>query len=163
MFLIPFMKSFSKRLRTIDTGVQVLFEEISVAPVAFGPAALFRQRSCQSSFVERHTRDDRDVHLCARREQFIFRILIEDVVDDLDRVDLSAFHSAYAVPWFPAIQTNANRVDEFLTAQVVDAIEPTIVAQPLIIPRVKLNEIETLQIGVAQAAMNIIFDVIQGV
>src|SRR5205823_14167439 len=103
------------------------------------------------------------IYLFARREQFIFGILIEDVVDDLHRVDLSAFHCAYAVPWFPAIQTNANRVDEFLTAQVVDAIEPTIVAEPLIIPRVKLNEIETLQIGVAQAAMNIIFDVIRGV
>src|SRR2546421_8433368 len=144
------MKSFSKLLRTIDTGIQVLFNEINIAPVAFGPAALFRQSSCHRSFVERHARDDRHVHLGARWEQFIFRILIEDVVDDLDRVDLSAFHCAYAVPWLPTIQTNADCIDEFLTTQIIDAIEPTIVAQPLIIPRVKLNSVETLHITVAR-------------
>src|SRR5205823_6516445 len=100
----------------IDTRVQVFFDKVSVAPIAFGPAAFFGQRSRQRAFVERYPRDDRYVHLCARGEQFIFRILVEDVVDHLNRINLSAFHCAHTVPWFPTIQTNADRTDELLTA-----------------------------------------------
>ena len=56
--------------------------------------------------------DDGDIHFLARREQLILRILVEDVVNDLDRIDLPAAYSLYAVPRFPAVYRDAARPDQ---------------------------------------------------
>ena len=51
------------------------------------PPRIPGQRPREAAFVERHSRDDSDLLLAAGGEELVFRVLIEDVVDDLDRID----------------------------------------------------------------------------
>src|SRR6185369_16396520 len=75
-------------------------------------------------------------------------------------VDLSAAHGTYTIPRLPTINADTDRIDQFLTAQIVEAIEPAIVTHPLVVPGVKLHEVQLVQPGILQTAMNIFFDVI---
>ena len=72
---------------TRDGRLQVRLREVAVAPVRLRPAALERHRVGQAPLVERHPGDDRHAELPAGREELVLRRLVEDVVDDLDRVD----------------------------------------------------------------------------
>ena len=91
----------------MDTGDQIVRYEINVTPVAFWPFAVFGERARQRAFVKRHPRNHRDIHLNARGEKIVFRILIEDVVDHLHRINQSAAHRAHTIPGLPAIDTDA--------------------------------------------------------
>src|SRR6185312_6657131 len=101
------------------------------------------------------------LHLLANGKQFVFGILIEDVVDHLYRVDLPGLDCKDSVPGLPAIQTNTNRIDETLAAKIVEFVEPAIVSQPAVVPGVKLHQVKTLEPRAFQTAMYKLLDVIE--
>src|SRR6185312_2190302 len=108
-----------------------------------------------------HARDHGCLHLLANGKQFVLWVLIEDVVDHLYRIDLSGLNCEDSVPGLPAIQTNANCIDEPLAAEVVELVEPAVVSQPAVVPGVKLHEIEALEPRAFQTAMYKVFDMIE--
>src|SRR5260370_5541536 len=161
MLVIPLAQSFFQSFGALNAWNQIIRDKVSAAPITFGPTAFFGERARQRAFIKWHPRNHGLVHLFTRGKQIVLGILIEDVIDHLYRIDLSGPDGTHPVPGFPAVQTDADRVDELLAAQVVELVEPAIIAQPIIVPGVKLNQIEALQIGVSQAAVDILFDVIR--
>src|SRR6266404_2012480 len=140
----------------LNTWNQVFRDEVDVAPVAFRPLALFGESAGQRAFVERHSGDHRRVHLDAGREKIILRILIEDVVDHLHRINQAALHCAHAIPGLPPIDADADCFNYSSTAKLVHLFRPAIVFGPGILPHMELDQIETIQAGVLQAAMDIL-------
>jgi hypothetical protein len=121
---------------------EVLRREVNVAPIAFGPSAVAGQCAGEAALVERHARDDRDVQLAAHREQLVFRILVEDVVNDLNTVDQAAAQSREDVRRFPTVDADSEAFDKALPFQVVDRSLPAFVAHPGIAPHVKLLQVD---------------------
>src|SRR5205823_5388826 len=70
-----------------DTGFEILGNEISAAPIAFGPRTLKRQCAGKRALVERYAGDDGDILFAARGKEFVLGILIENVVNDLNGVN----------------------------------------------------------------------------
>ena len=95
-------------------GGSVLRHEVRVSPIALRPAAVPGQRPRQRALVQRHAGNHGHMVLVASREQFVLRILVEDVVDHLDRVDQSALDRLPPVPWLPAVQAQADGVNQAL-------------------------------------------------
>ncbi len=149
-----------KRVGAFDAGDQVLRHEVDVAPVAFGPLALFGERAGERAFVEGHARDNGHVHLGAGRKQLVLRVLIEDVVDDLHGIDQTTTHGLDAVLRLPAIETEADSLKQSLPAQLVELLIPAVVREPAIVPRVQLHEIEAIEARVLQTCMDELLDVI---
>src|SRR6266487_889217 len=73
---------------------KVLRAEVDVAEVSAGPARLSCERTREAAFIERHASDDRDVFLATDGKQLILRVLVEHVVNDLNRVDQSRIKGA---------------------------------------------------------------------
>src|SRR5207249_6439904 len=99
----------------------------------------------QGAFVERNSRDGRDIVFAARGKQFVLWILIEDVIDDLDGIDQPALHRFDTVPRFPTIDADADRADQVLRSKFIHLLRPTIVLDPRVFPDVTLEEIEARQ------------------
>ena len=81
-----------KRFRMVsvfDARLQVFRYKIAVAPVAFRPVAVFGQRPSQAAFIERYSGNYPYIVLAAEWKKFVFRVLVEDIVDDLDRINVA--------------------------------------------------------------------------
>src|SRR4030095_10327698 len=128
MLLIPLAQQFLQSLGALNTRNQVIRNEVNIAPIAFRPGAFFREGAGEGSFIEGQPRDYRGFCLLTRREPLIFQTLIEDVVDNLHGTNPASPDCAQAIPWFPTIQTNADCLDKPLTAQIVNFVEPAIIA-----------------------------------
>src|SRR5918993_1572292 len=121
----------------------MLGREIDVAPVTFRPLCVVRKCTGQAALIERHARDDRDVELAAGRKQFILRILIEDVVDDLHGIDETGPHRLDDVRRLPAIHADAERGDQLLPLQLFGRAFPAFVIDPRVVPHVQLLKIKS--------------------
>jgi hypothetical protein len=55
-----------ERVGASDAGFEILRNEIGVAPIALGPAALKSERAGEGTFVEGHASDDGDIFFAAR-------------------------------------------------------------------------------------------------
>ena len=101
-------------LDPLERRRQILGLEVDVAEVPFRPRRVGRQRAGEAAFVERHARDHRDVLLAAGREQLVLGALIEEVVDDLDRVDEPGVERPQDVRRLPAVDADADRAARVL-------------------------------------------------
>ena len=81
-----------------------------------GQRGLLRQRAGERPLVERHAGDDGDVPLAAEREQLVLGGLVEDVVDDLHRVDQPGSQRLEDVGRLPAVDADADGADQALRA-----------------------------------------------
>src|SRR6266567_8084496 len=63
---------------------KILLIEIPGAPIAFRKFCVEREFAAKAAFVERNAGDDADILFATEWIEFVFRRLIEDVVDDLD-------------------------------------------------------------------------------
>src|SRR5436309_7164124 len=114
----------------------------------------------ERAFIKGHAGDDGDIHLPTRGKQFIFRILIEDVVNDLYRIYQSAANCFHSVPGFPTINTDTHGAEQTLSTKLVHFLHPTIVFNPTVFPDMKLHQVETFQSGVLDTLMHLPFDVV---
>ena len=95
----------------LDAGLEILRHEVGVPPIADGPGAVQCKRAGKSAFVKRHPGNHSHVVLAAGGKQFVLRGLIEDVVDDLHRVNQAALDRLHAVEGFPTIDADADGVN----------------------------------------------------
>src|SRR4029077_5308607 len=141
-------------------GLEIFRDEVGVAPIAFGPGAIERESSGERAFIEGNAGDDGDIFFAARGEKFVFGILVEDVVDDLDGVDEAGAHGANAVPRLPAIEADAEGADFSAAAKIFDGAGQARIAEPLVFPGVKLNEIETFDTNIRKTLFDVLDDVV---
>src|SRR5204862_2394188 len=92
-----------ERVGVGHAALEIFGDEIGAAPVFGGPFAVRRQRARKAAFVEGDARDDRDILFVAGGEQFVFGILVEDIVDDLHGVEESGANGFDTVGGLPAI------------------------------------------------------------
>ena len=157
----PGRHQFFQSVSALDAGNQILWSEINISPVAFGPFAVFGELAGQSAFVERHPRDYRHVHFGAGGKQFVLGILIEYVVNHLHRIDQSTAHRAHSIPRLPAIDADADRREQILGSELVHLFHPAIVFDPAVFPDMKLQEIETFEAGMLETFVHALFDVLR--
>ena len=141
-------------------GLEIFRDEIGVAPVAFWPGAFERKSSGERAFVERDAGDDGDIFFSARGEKFVFGILVEDVVDDLDCIDEAGAHGANAVTRLPAIETDADGAYFAAAAEIFDGARKARVVEPFVFPSVKLNEVDDIGADVGETFFDVLDDVI---
>src|SRR5664280_711349 len=132
----------AKRLDARDRRLQVRLPEVRVPPIRLGPAARERQRAGQASLVERDPGDDRHSELPAGREELVLRRLVEDVVDDLDRVDEARPERAEDVGGLPPVDADPDVASEALPPQVGGRALPAGIVGPRGLPDVELHEAE---------------------
>ena len=73
-------------------ALEAVAGEVAPAEVVGRERRLARELAGQDTLVEHHAHDDRGVRLVGDRQQLGGRLLLEDVVDDLHRVDPAAAH-----------------------------------------------------------------------
>src|SRR6267142_6581422 len=129
---------------TGNAGFKIFGNEISAAPIARGPFAIERERAGEGAFVEGNAGDDGDVFFAASGEKFVFGILVENIVDDLDGVHEAGAHGANAVGGFPAIEAEAESANFPAAAKFFRGARDTFVLEPAVFPSVQLDEVERL-------------------
>ena len=77
-------------------------------------------------------------------KQFVFRRLVEDVVDHLHAVDEAGLERAQDVRRLPAVHADADGAHEPLALQIVDGALPAVVVGPGVAPDVELLQIDRL-------------------
>ena len=133
-----------ERLSVCNAGGQVFRNEIAAAPVACRPSAVKRDTPRKSSFIERDAGDYRDVVRSTSGEKFVFKVLIKNVINDLDTINQPRFDRTHAIAGFPAVQADAKCMNQSLSAQIVHLVYPSVVIHPRVIPRMKLKQIKAL-------------------
>ena len=121
---------------------QIVGTEIPGAPIAPGELGFERHFSSQAAFVERHPGDDANVELPANRKQLVLRILIKDVVDDLDHIDQSATQGFDAVLRLPAIEAESEEANGPVALELLNRLAKFWFVGPTIFPDVKLQEVD---------------------
>ena len=107
--------------RAVEDLLPPVALEVVVAPVARGECGIRPDRSGERSFVEGDPDDDPDILCLAGREEVIFGVLIEDVVDHLDDIDLSGSHGPESIGRLVVVDGNADMADLSLGLQRADA------------------------------------------
>src|SRR5207245_7022857 len=92
-------------------------------------------------------------------KKFVFGILVENVVDDLDGVNESGAHGTDAVGGFPAIEAEAKGAYFAGSFKFFDGAKDSIVFEPRVFPGVKLDEIEYVHANVFEALVHVLEDV----
>src|ERR1043166_6477949 len=146
-----------------DAGVKIFLDEVGAAPVFGGPGGLQRQRAGERTFVKRDAGDDANVVRATSGEKFVLRILVEDVVDDLNGVNEAGLYGANAVPWFPAVHAYPDGLDLAAGAKRLDGADGAVVLEPFIFPGVVLDQIQGIHADVAQTLVHIFEDVFRRV
>src|SRR5262249_25583094 len=142
-------------LGVFDAGAEIFRDEISAAPVVGRPSGLQSERAGERTFVEGNASDDADIVSAAGGEKFVFGILIEDVVDDLNGINEAGLHGADSVPWFPAVHADADSMDFTAGAKLLDGADGALVIEPFVFPGVVLNQVEGLDADIAQAFVHV--------
>ena len=101
---------FSLSTRLIVCG-QIFRTEISGAPVVFRKSRFERHLAAQAAFIQRDPRDHADIQFLAYREEFVFRRLVENVVDHLHHVDQPRAQRLDAVLRLPAVEAQAEKAN----------------------------------------------------
>ena len=93
-------------------------------------------------------------------KQLVLGVLIEDVVDDLHRVDEPAVERAQHVGRLPAIDADAERADQAFVLERAQRPLPAIVGRPVVVPDVELLEVERRDADVLEALLGVLADVV---
>ena len=146
-----------------DAVFQIFRDEVGVAPIAFGPRGIEGERAGERAFIEWDAGDDADVVLAACGKEFVFGILVKDVVDDLHGVNETGFYGADPVFRFPAILADANGSDFSGRAEFFDGGLRAGIIEPSIHPRVVLNEVERFEAEIFEALIDVLEDILRRV
>src|SRR5579859_3606086 len=138
-----------------DAGFEIFRNEISAAPIVLGPSGIKSECAGKRAFIKWHAGDDRDVFLATCWEKFIFGILIEDVVNDLDCVDAARAYREDSVRRLPAVKAEADGPHFSAAAQLFDGARDTLILEPPIFPSVKLNKVEGFDAEILEALVHI--------
>ncbi len=100
---------------------------------------------------------------CSRqiRKEFVFGILIEDVVDDLHRVDDSRGQGTQHVGGLPPVDADADRAHQSFFLQLRRRTLPPVVVGPRVAPDVKLLKIDRRDADVCEALLGVLADVVR--
>src|SRR5262249_52303398 len=115
----------------------------------------------ERSFVERDAGDDGGIFLAAGGGEFVFGVLFEDVVDDLDGVDKAGGNGACAVGGLPTIEAETESADPAAAAKFFGSALDLPILHPGVVPGVKLDEVERLDANIFKALVNILEDVVR--
>jgi len=143
-----------------DAGLEIFGNEISAAPIVFGPLAVESERAGERTFIERDAGDDGNMFFAACRKKFVLGILIENVVDDLNGVNESGAHGADAVGGLPAIEAEAEGADFAGSFKFFDGAKDSFVFEPAVFPGVKLDEVERVHPNVFEALVHVLEDIV---
>ncbi len=141
---------------------QVRGREVKIAPVLGGPRVVDGHGARQAAFIKRHPRNHGDAQLLAHREQFVFRGLVEDVVDHLHRIDEPTLQGLDDIGRFPAVHADADRLDEPFGFQIGHSALPAVVVGPRVGPHVELLEVDAVHAKIGQAPLGGPPDVVGG-
>src|SRR5215471_1083589 len=141
---------------------QVLRAEVPASPVSFRKARIWSQFSSQATLIKRNTGNDPNVHLFADAKQFVFRRLVEDVVDDLYRVHTARANGLDSVGRLPAIQAQTKMADEILALQPVHNPAPLFVFRPAVVPDMKLKQVDGVHFERSANELNMLQHVLFG-
>src|SRR5256885_2525010 len=144
-----------ERIGVFDTGLEIFRNEISAAPIALGPFGIERERSGERTFMEWNARDDGNIFFAASGEEFVFRILVEDVVDDLNGVNQARANCANAIFRLPAVLADADSANFSGAAKHFDGPLRAWVVEPAVFPRVILNEVESFAAETFEAFVDV--------
>jgi hypothetical protein len=86
-------------------------------------------------------------------EQLVVRALVEDVVDDLDRVDVAGAHEREGGLRLVVVDRHAEEADLALLLERLDGLEPVALPEPVVVPDVELLDVDRLEAEVAQARL----------
>src|SRR4029077_15433219 len=111
------------------------------------------------AFIEGDTGDDGDVIFSASGKQFVFRILVEDVVDDLNGIEQACPDSFHAVCRLPAIDADSEGTNFATGQQFFQRRSQARVVEPSVFPGVKLNQVQRVDANVGQAFVDVFNDV----
>ncbi len=100
-----------------------------------------------------------DLQLLADREQLVLGVLVEDVVDHLDAVDQAGAQRLVDIGGLPAVDRDAERLDEALALQVVHRALPPLVCGPRVRPHVQLLDVHAVEPEVLEALLGHVADV----
>src|ERR1035437_6889397 len=120
--------------------LEVLRNEVRVAPISLGPRRFECQVADQAALVERDSGDDGDLVLSTGREELVLGRPLEDVVYDLDGIDQARSDSTDAVPRLPPIQADAERSDRAFALEFGDGLRQLAAGQPIVLPDVELKK-----------------------
>ena len=99
------------RLDAVPDLTLAVAREVAVPEVALGEGRLWSNVAGERSLVEGNPDDDADVRSLGGGEELVLGTLIEDVVDQLDRVDAAGLDEAQnAVGWWSLIETPKKRI-----------------------------------------------------
>src|SRR5262249_11101099 len=115
----------------------------------------------EGAFIERHARDHADVELPTARKQLVLRRLIEDVVDDLHRVDESRLERAKCVRRLPPVDAHTHRRDQPLSAKIIHRALPPRVRGPRVLPDVELQQINPRNTEILETSLGEFADVVR--
>ncbi len=131
---------------------QILRAEISGPPIAFRKARLQRHLPAQAAFVKGNARDHAHVQFLANGEKFVFRRLIEDVVDDLHCIDKASPQRLDSVFRFPPVDAEAEVLNPLIAFQPFYRRTKFRVVGPCVGPDVKLQQVDRIDAAAACAA-----------
>gem|GEM_PF-3999677 len=93
-------------------------------------------------------------------EQHIFRLLLEQIVYNLHRIDVTRLESAKHIRWFPCVYAYTDTVNETPPFEILDRPLPLFVFTPVVFPDMELKQIDTFRSQVAQTRFGVVNDVL---
>src|SRR5215468_4337297 len=109
-----------KLLDALDCWSEIVWTEVIGAPISQWERCVERELSAEAAFIERNPGDYPNVQFAAHWKQFIFRSLIEDVVDHLHRVNEPRPQRLQPVLRLPAVQAQSKCLNEPLVLKLLD-------------------------------------------
>ena len=146
----------------IERECEIRSGEIHVAKITVGPARIPGERAGETAFIKRHARDHGGAAALARGEQHLGRRLIENVVDDLHRIDQAGVERAQHVVRLPPVDTDAKGADDPGAFQIFGGALPSAIAGPRIVPHVQLQQIDRFGADVQQTGVCALHHVVVG-
>ena len=133
--------------------------EVVTAEVLRIEAAFGGDRAGQTTLVKSYTHDDPDVVALAGWKERVFRALLKNVVDDLNRIHEAAFDQSERVVWPMIVDRDPEKANLALLFESLDGLGPVALPNPLIIPDMELLNIEGLGPKIAQTLLSTCLDV----
>src|SRR5205814_1261641 len=126
-------------------------------PIARGEFCVASHFSTEAAFIERHADNHADLEFLAKREEFILWRLVEDAIDDLDRVHKAGTDCLDSVFRLPAVQAESEKANRAIPLEFLDRAAEVGLVGPGVVPDVVLKQVNGIgaelfanQIGVSE-------------
>src|SRR6202790_1153393 len=155
-------KNFFQFVDALDRLGEIFRTEISGAPVVFGKGGLERHLAAQAAFVEWDAGDYAYVKFLADGKKFVFRGLIEDVVDHLHRIHQAGAECPNAILRLPAVDAQAEEADCLVALQFLHGGAELRFGAPGVVPDVELQEIDRIHAQLFADEVGVLENVLRG-